>query len=119
MLGYATMEGVAFQMADCVAAQISVGVQHPETLMAVGGGTRSRLWMRLLATALGRPLALPRGAELAGPGGAARLAMAAASGDTAPILPRPALRETIDPDPGLVESLKPRKAVFDRLMASI
>lgn len=119
MLGYATMEGVAFQMADCVAAQISVEVHLPKTLMAVGGGTRSRLWMRLLATALGRPLALPRGAELAGPGGAARLAMAAASSDTAPILPRPALRETIDPDPGLVEVLKPRKAVFDRLMASI
>jgi len=119
MIGYATMEGVAFQMADCVAAQISVGVQRPDRLMAVGGGTRSQLWVRLLATALDRPIALPQGAELAGPAGAARLATAAATGDTTPILVLPALRETIDPDAGLGKLLKPRKAVFDRLMASL
>lgn len=119
MLGYATMEGVAFQMADCVAAQISVGVTSPQTLMAVGGGTRSPLWVKLLATALGRPLSLPQGADLAGPGGAARLAIAAATGDTAAIHVRPVLRETIDPDLRLAEQLLPRKAVFDRLMASL
>jgi xylulokinase len=119
MIGYATLEGVAFQMVDCVAAQISVGVQYPDTLMVVGGGTRSRLWVRLLATMLDRPLALPQVAELAGPSGAARLAMAAATSDMTPIVMRPALRETIDPDTKLAEILKPRKAVFDRLMAVI
>lgn len=116
LMGYATMEGVAFQMADCVAAQRSVGAR-PERFMAVGGGTRSGLWMRLLATALDAPVELPEGADLAGPAGAARLAMVAAGADISVLsLPRKA-RSTIDPDPALARILPERRATFARLMA--
>jgi xylulokinase len=115
LMGYATMEGVAFQMADCVAAQRAAGAR-PERFLAVGGGTRSDLWMRLLATALDAPVALPEGADLAGPAGAARLAMVAAGGDPSfLLLPRRA-RAVIDPDPALAGLLADRRAVFDRLM---
>jgi xylulokinase len=117
MLGYATMEGVAFQFADCLAAQRKVGVA-PARFVAVGGGTRSKLWLRLLATAIGEEIALIDGADAAGPCGAARLAMVAA-GAPADVLraPRPA-RSTIAPDPGLHPVLADRKARFDRLMRS-
>lgn len=108
MLAYATMEGVAFQFADCIAAQEEVGVR-PERFTVVGGGTRSALWLRLMASVLGRPLALIEGADMAGPRGAARLA-AVAAGAPVRILsePVPARRE-VAPDPALAEGLALRR----------
>jgi len=115
MLGYATLEGVAFQFADSVAAQRSVGVR-PERFLAVGGGTRSALWLRLLATAINETLTLPKGADNAGPAGAARLAMVA-SGQSIDLLARPlAVGSTVEPDPSLRQVLHERKLRFDRLM---
>lgn len=109
MLAYATMEGVAFQFADCIAAQEEVGVR-PERFTVVGGGTRSSLWLRLMASVIGRPLALIEGADMAGPRGAARLA-AVAAGAPVGILsdPVPASRE-VAPDPALAAALAPRRA---------
>lgn len=117
-LGYATMEGVAFQIADCIAAQARAGVPVGQ-VVAVGGGTRSALWMRLLATALDRPVRLIEGGDLAGPGGAARLAMAAAARDVAALYLKPAVREEIVPDPVLAEALAPRRERFAGLMARV
>lgn len=117
MLGYATMEGVAFQFADCVAAQRSVGVR-PERFLAVGGGTRSKLWLRLLATAIDETLILPKGADHAGPAGAARLAMVA-SGHDIELLAKPLeIGSTVEPDPSLQAILMERKMRFDCLMAA-
>ncbi len=51
MLAYATMEGVAFQFADCVAAQVEVGARperfnrgrrrHPQRALAAAIGHRA------------------------------------------------------------------------------
>lgn len=115
MLGYATMEGVAFQFADSVAAQRSVGVR-PERFLAVGGGTRSQLWLRLLATAINETLILPKGADNAGPAGAARLAMVA-SGQSINLLTEPLeVALTVEPDQTLRDLLEERKLRFDKLM---
>ncbi len=109
MLAYATMEGVAFQFADCIAAQEEVGVR-PERFTVVGGGTRSALWLRLLASALDRPLGLIDGADMAGPRGAARLA-AVAAGAPVTLLSDPVpVTRTVAPDPGLAAALAPRRA---------
>jgi xylulokinase len=116
MLAYATMEGVAFQFADCLAAQQAVGVR-PERFTVVGGGTRSRLWLRLLATALGQPVGLIEGADMAGPRGAARLAAVAAGAPISTLsMPIP-ITETIDPDETLAHALAPRRAMV-ALLAS-
>lgn len=117
MMGYATMEGVAFQFADCIAAQREVGAR-PERFVAVGGGTRSTLWTTLIATAIGEPVALPARADIGGPAGAARLA-AVAAGAPIDVLSNPLpMRATIDPDPALAQRLAPRKARFDALVES-
>ena len=114
MLAYSTMEGVAFQFADCIAAQIEVGSQ-PERFTVVGGGTRSALWLRLLATVLDRPLSLIEGADMAGPRGAARLAAVAAGGDVSLLSdPVPATR-VIAPDPTLADCLAPRRLLAQAL----
>jgi xylulokinase len=115
MLGYATMEGVALQIESCIAAQHGVGVRSADVVV-VGGGTRSRLWMRLLATVLERPVRLSEGADLAGPGGAARLAIAAATGDTEALYLKPESRVVIDPDLELAGQLEARKLRFLDLM---
>ena len=114
MLGYATMEGVAFQIADCVAAQRRAGVR-PQRFVAVGGGTKSDLWVRLIASALGEPIGLPAGADLAGPAGAARLARVAAGADIATLADPLPLRHVVDPDPELTDILVLRKTRFDAL----
>jgi xylulokinase len=115
MLAYATMEGVAFQFADCVAAQVAVGVR-PECFTVVGGGTRSALWLRLLATALARPVSLIDGADLAGPRGAARLA-AVAAGAPVSVLQEPvAATREIPPDQSLAAILAQRRELSRTLV---
>lgn len=115
MLGYATMEGVALQFADCVAAQRAVGVR-PKRFMAVGGGTRSGLWTRLLASALGEPIGLPAGSDMAGPAGAARLALVAAGHDVGLLSVQREVSATIEPDAGLTQLLADRRPRFNALM---
>lgn len=115
-LGYATLEGVAFLFADCLAAQQAAGVPA-DRLAVVGGGTRSALWLRLMATALGRGLARPRNADLCATLGAARLAAAAAgkgAADAALTDPVP-VEETILPDGVLAEVLGARRARWNDL----
>jgi xylulokinase len=114
MLAYATMEGVAFQFTDCIAAQREVGVR-PERFTVVGGGTRSALWLRLLATALDQPVDLIEGADMAGPRGAARLA-AVAAGATVDILSEriPTVRQ-IAPDRALAPGLSARRGAHAAL----
>ncbi|NGQ89600.1 xylulokinase [Rhodobacter sp. HX-7-19] len=117
MMGYATMEGVAFQFADCIAAQREVGA-IPQRFVAVGGGTRSALWTTLIATAIGEPVALPARSDIGGPAGAARLAAVAAGASTDVLSAPLPMRGTVDPDPALAQRLAPRKARFDALVES-
>ena len=108
-LGYAVMEGVAFQVRECVAAQGGAGVVFREVAL-VGGGARSRLWASMIATAIDRQLRLPEGAELAANLGAARLGRVAAS--AVPPLevlaqPRP-VSDTVQPDASMRRRLADR-----------
>ena len=114
MLAYATMEGIAFQFADCVAAQQEVGT-HAERITVVGGGTRSQLWLRLLASVLNRPVSLIEGADIAGPRGAARLAAVAAGAPMSVLQdPVPVIRAIL-PDDSLAEALAARAAAMAAL----
>ena len=72
-LAYAVMEGVAFGLADGLAAMNHL---KPTTqpLALVGGGARNNAWAQLLASTLGRPMFRPQGAHAAAALGAARLA---------------------------------------------
>lgn len=115
-LGYAALEGVAFLFGDCLAAQEAAGVPA-DRLSVVGGGTRSALWLRLVATVLGRELARPRNADLCATLGAARLAAAAAgqgAADTALTDPVP-VEHIVTPDPALAEVLVERRARWNGL----
>ncbi|MBW2282267.1 MAG: xylulokinase [Deltaproteobacteria bacterium] len=72
-LGRAVLEGVAFAFADAEDALVAAGAAI-DSVSVIGGGARSPLWGRILASVLRRPLVYRRGGEVGPALGAARLA---------------------------------------------
>ena len=101
-LTQAVLEGVAFAFADC--RDVLGGVLRAT---AVGGGSRSRYWLALLATCLEAPIDVPADGDFGAAFGAARLGLIAATdADPLDVCTPPDIRETIDPDPRLVDAFR-------------
>jgi xylulokinase len=117
-LAWSLFEGIAFHFAEVVETQRAHGISC-ERLQLVGGGARSTVWPRLIATLFGIPLSLPRKREHAAAMGAARLAMAAlASGDPLDILAaEPEPERLAEPEPDLAALLQERRSRYERLGA--
>ncbi|MEM6303319.1 MAG: xylulokinase [Pseudomonadota bacterium] len=106
----AVLEGVAFALADCRDALAATGTGIARCL-AVGGGSQSEHWLRILATVLNLPLDLPAGGAQGAAFGAARLAMMAVTGDTS-LANRPAIARTIEPDAALTDAFQTAHARY-------
>jgi xylulokinase len=118
-LGYAVAEGVAFALADGHAALVHTGGGVP-SLALMGGGARSRFWARLLAASFGCPLEQSANAERGAAFGAARLGrLSMQTGDVDQICSPPAVDKVIEPEPVLVETLRPRFERFRRLYSAV
>lgn len=101
-LTQAVMEGVAFSFRDCLEALRSAGTDLSR-VMAVGGGSRSRYWLKAVATALGIPVDIPADGDFGAAFGAARLGLIAAEkADPFEVCRAPQVRETIEPDAALL-----------------
>ena len=97
-LAQAVMEGVAFAMRDCQRVLADAGTEI-KRLLAVGGGSKSALWLKMLATNLDMEIALPADGDFGGALGAARLGLCAATGaNPAEIMTMPPVRTIIAPD---------------------
>jgi len=114
-LGRAVLEGVAFALADGQDALTEAGTRIDEVAV-IGGGARSELWGRILASALDRPLHYPRGGE-AGPAyGAARLARLAHTGeDPTTVCSRPDVERVVEPEQRLRDRYRSRLAEYRQL----
>lgn len=99
----AVLEGVAFAFRDCRDALAATGTRI-DSLLAVGGGSRSDYWLRAIATALGTRVDLPVSGDFGGAFGAARLAMMAATGGGAELAPAPEIARSVLPDPALTDA---------------
>lgn len=101
-LAQAVMEGVAFAFRDCQRVLNDAGTTVSR-LLAVGGGSKSDLWLRLIASNLNTEIALPEDGDFGGALGVARLGLCAAEG-VAPqdIMTMPAIKRVIRPEPELV-----------------
>ena len=108
----AILEGVAFAFADCRDALAATGTQI-ETLIAVGGGSRSEYWLKAIATTLNVPIAVPRAGDFGAAFGAARLAMMAAGGN-AELAKPPKIDRMIEPDPALVSAFAEGHARYNK-----
>ncbi|WP_424968663.1 xylulokinase [Dinoroseobacter sp. S375] len=94
----AVLEGVSFGLRDSLEALKSTGADVG-ALTAIGGGSASEYWLRLLATVLGVPLIIPAGREFGAALGAARLAQIAVTGaQPAEVITAPETRREIAPD---------------------
>ncbi|MBX8782458.1 xylulokinase [Ochrobactrum sp. GRS2] len=97
-LTQAVLEGVAFAFRDNLEALTKAGTQL-ESVMAIGGGSRSTYWLKALATALNMPVHLPADGDFGAAFGAARLGLIAAeNADALAICTSPQIIKTIEPD---------------------
>ena len=115
----AVLEGVALSLADAQGFLEATG-PLPDRIAVNGGGSRSRFWMRILASALGKTVLLQEGAE-AGPAfGAARLARLAATGeDVTDVCRKPAIAAEVVPDPALARAYAERLQKFRSLYKAV
>ena len=118
-LAQAVMEGVAFAFRDCQRVLTDAGTRI-DTLLAVGGGSRSPLWLKLIATNLGMDIALPEDGDFGGALGAARLGLCAATGRApAEIMAMPGIKTVIKPDAALVDAYTQQYARYRALYPAI
>lgn len=100
-LTQSVLEGVAFAIRDNLHALESAGTKL-ERVTAVGGGSRSKYWLQVLATVLDMPVDIPADGDFGAAFGAARLAMIAVEGvDPAEVCTAPEVEATIEPQSAL------------------
>lgn len=118
LCAYSVLEGVAFGLADGLAALQASGTEVSR-LSLVGGGARSSLWAQLIADALGVEILLHAGGEAGGALGAARLGWLAAGGREAQVCTKPDIAARHLPDPQRHQRLQQRlqryREIYQRL----
>jgi len=111
----AVLEGVAFAFRDGKAA-LEAGARPIDEAMAIGGGSRSDLWLSILADVLDMPLRRYRQAETGAAFGAVRLARLACLGEDprAVCVPPSGDAEVFAPDPARAAAYAERYAHWRR-----
>ncbi|WP_316185851.1 MULTISPECIES: xylulokinase [unclassified Bradyrhizobium] len=111
----AVLEGVAFALADCRDALTETGLVIAKA-DAIGGGSRSDLWLAILANVLGIPVHRLAEGETGAAFGAARLARLAVTGeDIGAVCTPPARVRTFAPDVALSAAYAERRPRWRQL----
>ncbi|MEW5422975.1 xylulokinase [Amorphus sp. 3PC139-8] len=118
VLAGAVMEGVAFAFADNLDALSAAGTELDRAI-AIGGGSRSDVWLQILADTLGISLDVPVTGEHGAAFGAARLAMAAEVGSLDGVFTVPPIRRAIEPDPDRHQARRERLASYRALYPAL
>ena len=115
----AVLDGVAFAFKDCFEV-LTMPLKEPRHLLAVGGGSRSRYWLSVIATVLGVPVSVPEDGDFGGAFGAARLGMIAAeNADPFAVCTPPAIKETVEPVAALADDYAETYATYRKLYPAI
>jgi xylulokinase len=115
LLTQAVLEGVAFSLRDCFDALGASGTRI-ETADAIGGGSRSRVWIGMIAAALKIPLHRLTSGEHSAAFGAARLARMAVTSEAPEAVCIPSTdAEIVLPDPALADAYDLRIAQYRAL----
>ncbi len=118
-LARAVLEGVAFAFADCLEALKAAGTAV-ERATAVGGGSRSHAWLKIIASVLNIPIDVPAEGDFGGAFGAARLGLLAAEGgDPIAVCAPPKINETILPESSAVDAYRARFQRYRALYPAI
>lgn len=118
-LTQAVLEGVAFNFAEGQKAMLEA--KSPiEHVQAVGGGSKSPYWGKVMASSLGRSLVYRKNREVGAALGAAKLAFLGVNpGALDQIKPCGAIERTLEPDPTLVELYAKKQKIFHLLYGKL
>jgi xylulokinase len=118
-LAQAVMEGVTFAFRDSQRVLRDAGTRI-DRLLAVGGGSRSALWLKMIATNLDMEIALPEDGDFGGALGAARLGLCAAEGASPQsVMTMPPIKTVIAPDRSLSSAYSDQYARYRALYPAI
>lgn len=111
----AVFEGIAFALRDNLEALIQTGVRI-EKLFILGGGARSKFWLKTISTVLNIPLVVPRQGELGAAFGAARLAMIAKQDiKIKEVMKEPRVKEVIYPKQDLIAAYDDAYQIYTKI----
>jgi xylulokinase len=115
----AVLEGVAFAIRDSLDALQMAGTELSR-VTAIGGGSRSIYWLKIIAATLGIPVDIPAEGDFGAAFGAARLGLIAATGaDPLAICAPPATARTIEPDASLTAAFHDAHQRYKHLYPAI
>ena len=118
-LAQAVMEGVTFAFRDSQRVLKDAGTTFGR-LLAVGGGSKSALWLKLIATNLDIEIAVPEDGDFGGALGAARLGLCAAEGaEPAEVMTMPGIKSVVSPDASLRDAYTAQYARYRALYPAI
>jgi xylulokinase len=114
VLTQAVLEGVTFAIRDNLEALKSAGTSISR-VTAIGGGSRSKYWLKSIATSLGVPVDIPQDGDFGAAFGAARLGLIAATGaDPVKVCTAPKTEETIEPAKDLASAYEDAYARYQK-----
>ena len=115
----AVLEGVSFALRDSLEA-LRVAGTTLSRVTAIGGGSRSRYWLKSIATALNLPVDVPADGDFGAAFGAARLGLVAATkADPLSVFTAPETAETIQPEASLHGAYEDAYQRYRRLYPAI
>jgi xylulokinase len=116
----AMMEGVGYETRSCLEGLRAIGIE-PGEVVAMGGGARSDLWIRIKADILALPVLRPRYTETASIGAAL---LAARSVDLIDDMDATArqwnpIQETVAPDPEAARFYQGRRGLYEDVYGAL
>jgi xylulokinase len=119
ILAHAALDAVAFAFRDSFEALKDAGTTITR-VTAVGGGSKSELWLKIIATVLGVPVDLPAAGDVGGAFGAARLGLIAATGaDHRRVLTAPGVARTVRPEARVMEAYEAHYRRYSQIYPAI
>jgi len=118
-LGRAVLEGIAFAFADGQQALVAAGTQIDQ-VSVIGGGSRSKLWGKILASVLNKPLTYRKGGEVGPALGAARLAKIAVNNlNVSDVCIASEVDHVIEPQPDMTNYYPAQHLKYQQLYQSL
>jgi xylulokinase len=115
----AVVEGVAFAVRDSLDALEAAGTTL-KRVTAIGGGSRSAYWLKVVASVLEIPVDIPAEGDFGAAFGAARLGLiAATSADPFEVCLPPKTALTIDPDTQLIPLFREAHSKYQKLYPAL
>ena len=118
-LTHAVLDGVAFAFRDSLEA-LRQGGAKVNRLTAVGGGTKSEIWLKIIATALNVPIDLPAAGDVGGAFGGARMGLMAATGKSfKQVCTKPKIARTVLPEKSALAAYEQAYQRYTKIYPSI